>query len=40
MNTYNHVSYHALRLMELLEKCPCEICKAELERLEKKYGIK
>jgi hypothetical protein len=30
----------ALKIMELLAKCKCDICQKELKRLEEKYGIK
>lgn len=30
---------HALKLIGLLSKCPCEICRKELRRLEKKYDV-
>ena len=29
----------ALKIIFLLEKCPCDICKKELERMHKKYGF-
>jgi len=40
MSAYNHIPYHALRLMELLARCKCELCQKELKKLEEKYGVK
>ncbi len=39
-NSYNMIPVHALRLMELLPRCKCEVCQKELKKLEEKYGIK
>ncbi len=39
-NSYKVTNPAALRLMELLERCKCDICQKELKRLHDKYGIK
>lgn len=34
------MSYHAaLNLIYLLSKCPCDVCKKEIMRLEDKWGL-
>lgn len=35
--SYNPKS--GLHLIELLSKCKCDLCKAEMKRLQEKYGL-
>lgn len=35
----SHIPEPALKLLMLLSKCPCDVCKKEIKRLEEKYSV-